>query len=145
MALDRRGFLKASALAGGALGWQGVGAFDVAAHPAAPQPPAAPGKPLRILILGGTGFIGPHQVERARPRPPGHAVQPGKTNASLFRRSKTRRRPERARRLAALKGRTWDVVIDNPAQLPRWCAGGHRPRAPTGHVREHAVGVRQPA
>jgi 2'-hydroxyisoflavone reductase len=123
MALDRRGFLKASALAGGALGWQRVnGALDVAAHPAVAQPPAAPGKALRILILGGTGFIGPHQVEYALAR--GHQVtlfNRGKTNASLFPSVEKlvgdRNAPDG---YAALKGRTWDVVIDNPAQLPRW-------------------------
>ncbi len=70
MAIDRRKFLKTSAAVGGALGLQGLPglprgaeAADVAAAAAAqqPQPAAAPVKPLRLLILGGTGFIGPHQ------------------------------------------------------------------------------------
>ncbi|NCW45619.1 MAG: NAD-dependent epimerase/dehydratase family protein, partial [Gemmatimonadaceae bacterium] len=40
---------------------------------------------MRILILGGTGFIGPHQVEYALSR--GHTVtlfNRGQTNAGLF-------------------------------------------------------------
>ena len=42
-------------------------------------------KPLNILILGGTGFIGPHMVEYCKAR--GHTVtlfNRGKTNADLF-------------------------------------------------------------
>jgi hypothetical protein len=42
-------------------------------------------KPLRILFLGGTGFIGPHQVEYAIKR--GHQVtlfNRGKTHPGLF-------------------------------------------------------------
>ena len=42
-------------------------------------------KPLRILILGGTGFIGPHMVHRAQAR--GHSVtlfNRGRTNSDLF-------------------------------------------------------------
>ena len=41
--------------------------------------------PMRILILGGTGFIGPHQVRSALER--GHSVtlfNRGRTNPGLF-------------------------------------------------------------
>jgi 2'-hydroxyisoflavone reductase len=79
-------------------------------------------KPLRILILGGTGFIGPHQVEYALSR--GHKVtlfNRGKTNPGLFPKVEKligdRNAPDGYK---ALKGRTWDVVIDNPTQIPRW-------------------------
>ena len=79
-------------------------------------------KPLRILILGGTGFIGPHQVEYALSR--GHTItlfNRGKTNPSLFPTVEKligdRNAPEG---YVALKGRAWDVVIDNPTQIPRW-------------------------
>ena len=79
-------------------------------------------KPLRILILGGTGFIGPHQVEYALSR--GHTItlfNRGKTNPGLFPTVEKligdRNAPEG---YVALKGRTWDVVIDNPTQIPRW-------------------------
>lgn len=79
--------------------------------------------PLRILILGGTGFIGPWQVEAARAR--GHEV-------TLFNRGKTRpdlfpdlehlvgdRDPDKDDGLSALAGRRFDVVIDNSGFYPR--------------------------
>ena len=78
-------------------------------------------KPLRILILGGTGFTGPFQVKYALDR--GHKV-------SVFNRGKTRagELPEgveqligdRNGQLDALKGKKWDVVIDNPTSVPVW-------------------------
>lgn len=78
--------------------------------------------PLRILILGGTGFIGPHEVEYALAR--GHKVtlfNRGQTNPGLFpgveKLIGDRNKPDG---YAALKGRKWDVVIDNPTQVPRW-------------------------
>ncbi len=78
--------------------------------------------PLRILILGGTGFIGPHQVQYALDR--GHTVtlfNRGQTNPKLFPKVEKligdRNAPDGYK---ALKGRTWDVVIDNPTQIPRW-------------------------
>jgi 2'-hydroxyisoflavone reductase len=78
--------------------------------------------PLRILILGGTGFIGPHQVRTAIAR--GHAV-------SVFNRGRrgSEGLPAAVEQLtgdretndyAALKGKTWDAVIDNSAYVPRW-------------------------
>jgi 2'-hydroxyisoflavone reductase len=79
-------------------------------------------KPLRMLILGGTGFIGPHQVEYALSR--GHTVtlfNRGRTNPGLFPQVEKlvgdRNAPGGYQ---ALEGRTWDVVIDNPTQIPRW-------------------------
>ena len=77
--------------------------------------------PLRILVLGGTGFIGPHLVRYAAAR--GHTV-------SIFTRGRhdaelppnvERLLGDRNGQLEALKGRTWDVVIDNPATLPVSC------------------------
>ncbi len=79
-------------------------------------------KKLRILILGGTGFIGPHQVEYAMSR--GHTVtlfNRGQTNPGLFPNVEKlmgdRNAPDGYK---ALRGKTWDVVIDNPTQIPRW-------------------------
>src|SRR3712207_2123215 len=78
-------------------------------------------KPMRILILGGTGFTGPFQVEYAVKR--GHKV-------TVFNRGKTKRGelPEgveqlvgdRNNDLESLKGKKWDVVIDNPTSVPVW-------------------------
>jgi 2'-hydroxyisoflavone reductase len=76
---------------------------------------------LKILILGGTGFTGSFQVRYALSR--GHEV-------SVFNRGKSHPDqvpPEveqligdRNGQLNALKGREWDVVIDNPTTLPVW-------------------------
>jgi 2'-hydroxyisoflavone reductase len=77
-------------------------------------------KPLKILILGGTGFLGPHQVERALAR--GHEVtlfNRGKTRAELFP-GVEKLRGDRKGNLEALKGRKWDAVIDNSGYLPKW-------------------------
>ena len=82
----------------------------------------APARPLRILILGGTGFTGPHQVRYALAR--GHKI-------TLFNRGKKPKKEwpgeveelhgdRNTGDLAALKDREWDVCIDNPTTLPFW-------------------------
>ncbi|HZZ89110.1 MAG TPA: NAD-dependent epimerase/dehydratase family protein [Caulobacteraceae bacterium] len=82
---------------------------------------AAPAKKLRILILGGTGFIGPHQVRYALAR--GHQVtlfnrgrQPDAWNGRVEELIGDRNTSD----LKALEGREWDVCIDNPTTLPFW-------------------------
>src|SRR5687768_17228187 len=76
-----------------------------------------PSKPLTILILGGTGFIGPHLVRYAVAR--GHRV-------SVFNRGRAilpgveQLIGDREGNLDALEDRTWDAVIDIPARIPRW-------------------------
>ena len=75
--------------------------------------------PLRILILGGTGFIGPHMVRRAIAG--GHKVtlfNRGRSNADLFPDVETLT-GDRDGQLDALRGRAWDVVIDNSGYVPR--------------------------
>ena len=64
---SRRDFLKTSAAVGGSV-LVGAGAPGLLAA-AAPAPARAP---MRILVLGGTGFIGPHLVKHAVAR--GHKV-----------------------------------------------------------------------
>jgi len=75
---------------------------------------------MRILILGGTGFIGPHLVRYALSR--GHSVtlfNRGRTNTHLF--SEVEKLVgDRNGDLDSLKGRTWDAVIDNSASTPIW-------------------------
>ncbi|MCB1555404.1 MAG: epimerase [Xanthomonadales bacterium] len=112
--MKRRDFVGSAAAAGG---WAVAPGVLRAAESA-----TGPGKPLRILILGGTGFTGPFQVEYALKR--GHKV-------TLFNRGK-RPSPEWSNEveqlhgdrntgdLEALKGREWDVCIDNPTTLPFW-------------------------
>jgi len=81
----------------------------------------APARKLRILILGGTGFTGPHQVRYALAR--GHKV-------TLFNRGREADiwggqveeliGDRNTGDLKALEGRSWDVCIDNPTTLPFW-------------------------
>jgi 2'-hydroxyisoflavone reductase len=78
-------------------------------------------KPLRILILGGTGFTGPYQVRYALSR--GHKVTTfnrGKTHPGELPNEVEQLIGDRNGQLDALKGRKWDIVIDNPTTLPAW-------------------------
>lgn len=78
-------------------------------------------KPLRILILGGTGFTGPFQVRYALSR--GHKVtvfNRGKTHPGELPKEGEQLIGDRNGQLDALKGRKWDVVIDIPTSLPVW-------------------------
>lgn len=117
----RRDFLKTSAIAGGVA----VAGRGVLAQPGAPL--TQPAAPMSILILGGTGFIGPHLVRQAVSR--GHKVSiftRGRRDADL---------PSGIERLVgdrmindtipqgnlkALEGRRWDFVFDDSATDPRW-------------------------
>jgi len=76
-------------------------------------------KPLRVLILGGTGFIGPHFVNELRAA--GHKLtlfNRGKRNPGLFPDVETLM-GDRHGQIDSLKGRDWDVVIDNSGYLPK--------------------------
>jgi 2'-hydroxyisoflavone reductase len=114
MDLGRRDFMKTAALAGGGLSLGGFG-HAVAGHP-------SPARALRILILGGTGFIGPHQVAYARGR--GHALtlfNRGRTAPGLFPDVEQLHGDRATGELGELGGgREWDAVIDNSATDPRW-------------------------
>src|SRR5207244_8805702 len=77
--------------------------------------------PMRILILGGTGFTGPYQVQYALSR--GHKVTTfnrGKTHPGELPKEVEQLVGDRNGNLDALKNRQWDVVIDNPTTLPVW-------------------------
>jgi 2'-hydroxyisoflavone reductase len=76
-------------------------------------------KPLDILILGGTRFLGLHMTAFAVSR--GHRVtffNRGKTNTTRFTEIE-RLTGDRNGDITALKGRRWDVVIDNSGYVPR--------------------------
>src|SRR5262245_45940002 len=109
---SRRSFIQSAATT--------VGAFGLGVVPRLMIPvPTRPPK-LRILILGGTGFIGPYQVQYALDR--GHTVtlfNRGRTNPQLFP-NVGKLVGDRANDLKSLEGRDWDVVIDNSATDPRW-------------------------
>src|SRR5580698_1006742 len=76
-------------------------------------------RPLRILVLGGTKFLGVHIVGLALQH--GHSVtlfNRGKTNADLFPQL-VHLKGDRDGQLNALKGKHWDVVIDDSGYVPR--------------------------
>jgi 2'-hydroxyisoflavone reductase len=114
MRITRRNLLRLSsaALAGVAIHKQPAFAAGTTKQPR---------QPLRILILGGTGFIGPYQVRDALSR--GHKI-------TLFNRGKQPHEwpgqveeligDRNSGDLKALEGREWDVCIDNPTTLPFW-------------------------
>ena len=113
MSISRRKFLQLSAMFGG--GAAGMGLLSrfpfLSALAATNKPP----KSLRILILGGTGFTGPFQVKYALSR--GHKVtvfNRGRTHPGELPKEVEQLLGDRNGKLDALKGRTWDVCIDNP-------------------------------
>jgi len=116
MSSTRRSFLSSVAAAGAAL--------PLGVRAAAPTRAS---KPLRLLVLGGTAFLGPHFVRAARAA--GHEVtlfNRGKTNPEMFRDLEQLRGDRDKRELDALKGRDWDAAIDTSGYVP-------------GHVREAAA------
>lgn len=127
MTPTRRDFLRTTGLIGAGLafgttsacsGSDDAGDASAAAGAAAAASPSP--TPKRILVLGGTGFIGPHMVEYALAR--GHEVTTftrGRSDTDL---------PPAVEQLVgdrnddhtALEGRSWDVVLDNNTQDYRW-------------------------
>jgi 2'-hydroxyisoflavone reductase len=90
---------------------------------------------MRLLILGGTGFIGPHQVRYALAR--GHHV-------TIFNRGHQKEAwagsvdklvGDRNGDLNVLEGRDWDACIDNPTTLPVWVRDAAR--VLKGHVGQY--------
>ncbi|MGD8726693.1 MAG: NAD-dependent epimerase/dehydratase family protein [Gemmatimonadales bacterium] len=126
MKTTRRDFVQAAAVAGGALG---VGLLTkpttalgriVSSQDNCDKAPQS----LRILILGGTAFTGPHQIKCALER--GHRVtifNRGRTQPTVYAELFDQVEQlvgDRDNDLASLRGREWDAVIDNSASIPRW-------------------------
>jgi 2'-hydroxyisoflavone reductase len=124
---NRREFLAASAAAGLGLGLggrpgaaSGADQVPLGSGSSAGQVPRAP-RALRILMLGGTGFLGPAEVEYALAR--GHTVtlfNRGHTNPQLFPNVEKLVGDRATGDLAALQGRTWDAVLDTSASIATW-------------------------
>lgn len=85
---------------------------------------AQTGKPLRILFLGGTGFVGPHLVHAALAQ--GHRVAmlnrgrrtPNQHADDFARVEALRGDRSQPDAYASLTGRPWDVVIDTANSVP---------------------------
>ncbi|WP_224247535.1 SDR family oxidoreductase [Hyalangium gracile] len=114
MKLSRRGLMQGAAALGSL--WA-TGCASTKEGGGSTQ--AAPVSKKKILILGGTGFLGPALVEAAKPR--GHTLtlfNRGKTRPGLFPEVE-KLQGDRDGNLEALKGRQWDVVIDTSGYVPR--------------------------
>jgi len=118
---NRRDFLKAAAAGvGGTLALPALGCAGARPGAAAAEAPRPAARPLDLLVLGGTGFIGPHLVRHAVAR--GHRVTTftrGRRDADLPA-SVTRLVGDRNGQLGALEGKRWDAVIDDSATNPDW-------------------------
>ena len=121
MAIDRRTLLTGAGALGIGAALGGIAGRRVASHAEGSASPKSKTSvaPKRLLILGGTGFIGPPMVRYAVER--GHEV-------TIFTRGRSqvelpdveRLVGDRSGDLDALRGRTWDVVLDNNARDYRW-------------------------
>ncbi len=121
---SRRDFLDTSLRAGlavsaaSSLGWTS----EAAPGPAESERPSL--HPLDILILGGTSFLGPHQIAYALGR--GHSITTftrGQTEPSIHQRlfdDVEQLVGDRDVSLDALRGRRWDAVIDNSGRSVEW-------------------------
>jgi 2'-hydroxyisoflavone reductase len=120
--MDRRRFLFGSLAAAGAAGLASCAPSQTPPAPAptpTPKVAATPPSKKKILILGGTNFLGPHVVDAAIAR--GHTVtlfNRGKTHAELYP-DLEKLRGDRDGHLEALQGRSWDAVVDPSGYVPR--------------------------
>lgn len=114
MGTTRREFLSTALAAGAAAGI--AGGIGVGSALARTRPRA---KKMKLLILGGTAYLGPEIVEEALSR--GHEMtlfNRGQTRPDLFP-DLEKLRGDREGQLDALKGRKWDAVIDTSGYVPR--------------------------
>ena len=110
MRASRRDLFKAAALGAMAAALPSVGAAVATAAVEKAR------KPLRILILGGTGFTGPFQVNYALAR--GHKVtlfNRNQTRPDMFKGKVDQLIGDLGADASALKDKKFDVVLDNPA------------------------------
>ncbi len=116
MPVTRRAFLHASM---GALAACAVPRGGAPAAGTAPDRPDPKAGSMKLLVLGGTRFLGPALVEAARAR--GHVLtlfNRGKSNPGLFP-DVEQIHGDRDGRIEGLAGRRWDAVIDTSGYVPR--------------------------
>ncbi|MFY0631026.1 MAG: NAD-dependent epimerase/dehydratase family protein [Flavobacteriaceae bacterium] len=112
---SRRSFIKKSALLTAALPFAGSLLSSCVTESS---------KKLKILILGGTSFLGPHQIAYAIAR--GHSISTftrGKTKSTIHKDLFDQVEQlvgDREDNLTALENRSWDVVIDNSGRKTEW-------------------------
>ena len=113
----RRDFLAATLAAASLAAWPAFAARRRTAE-------RKPGEPMSILVLGGTGFLGPHFVEAAHAK--GHKLtlfNRGRTNPARFSGAQFKDieqlHGDRKSDMQALQGRRrWDAVLDTSAYVP---------------------------
>ena len=113
---SRRQFLGAS-LAAPLLG-SGFGAGLLASQAPAPAPPSGKGK--KLLVLGGTRFLGPAIVDYALSA--GYDVtlfNRGKSNPDLYTELETRIGDRDTGDLSDLEDGQWDAVVDTSCYVPQ--------------------------
>ncbi|HSJ24830.1 MAG TPA: NAD-dependent epimerase/dehydratase family protein [Longimicrobiales bacterium] len=126
MAHNRRDFVRTAAIGAAALGAGALGPSAVAAQARSDtssylRPPAR--RQLRILVLGGTGFIGPHLVRAILAR--GHTpvlFNRGRTAPQLFVEQYEGIENlvgDRDSDISALGSGRWDAVIDDSGYTPQ--------------------------
>ncbi|MCA0154506.1 NAD-dependent epimerase/dehydratase family protein [Winogradskyella vincentii] len=134
---SRRTFIKKSAIAG--IGIPLMGGILLNCNSGSKKEvTTTTNKKLNILILGGTSFLGPHQIAYALSR--GHSVSTftrGKTipkiHTELFK-DVEQLIGDREDNLKALDNRKWDVVIDNSGRKVEWTKA-------TGNLLKDNVGM----
>jgi 2'-hydroxyisoflavone reductase len=117
MPSSRRDFIRTASVA--ATGLALDPSVATAAHAGSHARPGVRAAPRKLLILGGTGFIGPNMVKYALAR--GHEV-------TILTRGRSGTRVEGVEHITAdregdlgmLSSRRWDAVLDNNARDYRW-------------------------
>ncbi len=135
MTSSRRKFLQYS-LAGASLLALGPQALAASKDKG---PASKKGAKKRILILGGTGFLGPAVVQAAQAR--GHSLtlfNRGRTRPELFpnvEKLRGDRDPKQGEGLKSLQGKKWDAVVDTSGYYPRIVRASAELLAP--HVKQY--------
>ena len=136
MGKDRREFIKAGLLGGSVLAAGVSGGVAAAASTgergggvaasSSTGKRSGGGTSMHVLVLGGTGFIGPHMVREALRR--GHRVtlfNRGRTDVTLFPDLELIK-GDRAGSLDGLADRQFDAVVDNSGYVPRYVENSSR-------------------